>query len=480
MGVLSDLEPKEVFRFFEEISMIPRGSGNMRGISEYVKNECEKAGAFVRVDDLLNVVAVLPATPGYEDAPAVMLQGHMDMVAEKAPDSNHDFRKDPLDLMVDGDWIKADRTTLGADDGIAVAFMLALLNDTALRHPRLECIFTTDEETGMFGAEAIDLSDLQAKLLLNLDNEDEGVFTVSCAGGSRFEGVLPIAREMKTGVISKIVVESMKGGHSGTEIKYDRPNTNVVSGELIADLSTTESGFGLISFDGGLMDNAITTKTEAVVVTEKPLDLKKAEAKFQTEFESTDDTVKIRVEVLNGNGEANAMTKGSLEDVLFVFLVSPNGAVSYNHKINGLVETSLNRGIVKTEETRFIIRTSVRSSVASRKERLLDRLARIVKMVGGEATVSGNYPGWAYKEKSDFRDRAVALWNEMYPEKPARIEAIHAGLECGLLLEKKPDLDILSVGPSAWYIHTPKEQVSVSSVGRLYRFLYRLLEETKA
>ena len=452
----------------------------MKGISDYVRAECEKAGASVRTDALLNVIAVLPATPGYEDAPAVMLQGHMDMVAEKTADSAHDFKKDPLTLTVEGDWIRADKTTLGADDGVAVAYMLALLNDRALKHPRLECIFTTDEETGMFGAEGIDLSDLQAKLLLNLDNEAEGVFTVSCAGGSRFEGVLPLERELKRGVLSKIVVESMKGGHSGTEIKYDRPNTNVVAGELIADLSASESGFGLFSFDGGLMDNAITTKTEAVVLSEKPLDLSREEKRFQEEFESTDDTVSIRSEVVQIDAEANVLTKETLENLLFVFLVSPNGAVAYNHKIKGLVETSLNRGIVKTEAERILIRSSVRSSVSSRKERLLDRLSRIVGKAGGTSSVSGNYPGWAYRVQSDFRDRAVTLWNRMYPEKPARIEAIHAGLECGLLLEKKPDLDILSVGPDAWYIHTPKEQVSVSSVGRLYRFIRRLLEETKA
>ena len=480
MGVLSELEPKDVFRFFEEISMIPRGSGNMAGISEYVRKECEKAVAFVRTDDALNVIAVMPATEGYENASPVMLQGHMDMVAEKTPDSTHDFKMDPLTLRIDGDWIRADRTTLGADDGVAVAYMLALLNDRTTGHPRLECIFTTDEETGMDGAEAIDLSDLQAKLLLNMDNEAEGIFTVSCAGGSRFEGVLPVKRTLQRGVVTRITVESKKGGHSGTEIKYDRPNTNVVAGELIADLKEKDASFSLVSIDGGLMDNAITTKTEIVAVTDAILSLAEEEARFQSEFESTDDTVTIRAEVLSDQGEEAVMTKETLDDLLFMFLVSPNGAITYNHKIKGLVETSLNRGILITERDRFVFRTSVRSSVTTRKERLLDRLKLIVERAGGTSRVEGNYPGWAYKEKSEFRDKAVSLWNRMYPEKPAGIEAIHAGLECGLLLEKKPDLDILSIGPDAWYIHTPKEQVSVSSVARVYEFIKKLLEETNS
>lgn len=479
MGVLSELEPKEVFRVFEEISAIPRGSGNMQAISDYVKSECEKAGAKTVQDRKLNVIAVLPASEGYEDAPAVMLQGHMDMVAEKTPDSDHDFKKDPLRLTVEGDFIRADKTTLGADDGVAVAYMIALLQDRDLKHPKLECVFTTDEETGMFGAEAIDLSGCEAKYLLNLDNEAEGVFTVSCAGGARFEGVLPVKRVPKSGVKSRITVESGKGGHSGTEIKYDRPNTNVVAGQLLYDLRKDVPGLALVSLNGGLMDNAITTKTELTVLSDQPLELGAYEAVFKAEFESTDDTVSIRSEVLSENAAEDVFSPDALDNVLFLFLASPNGAVAYNHKISGLVETSLNQGIVKTTDDGFVFRVSVRSSVASKKERLLEKLGLIVKRAGGVSSVSGNYPGWAYKAESAFRDRAVSLWNELYPEKPAVIKAIHAGLECGLLLEKKPDLDILSIGPSALYIHTPKERVLISSVRRVYGFITALLEQMK-
>ncbi|MBO4410789.1 MAG: beta-Ala-His dipeptidase [Lachnospiraceae bacterium] len=476
MGVLSGLEPTDVFGYFEELTKIPHGSGNMTAISDYVAGVIRDAGVFVTQDALKNVIAVSEATPGYENAPAVMLQGHLDMVAEKTADSDHDFKKDPLKIFLEGDRIHADRTTLGGDDGVAVAFMLALLTRKDLKHPRLECVFTTDEETGMFGADAVDLSFSNARYLLNLDNEAEGIFTVSCAGGARFEGILPVRRVEKNGSVFRITVQSGKGGHSGTEIFRDRPNTNVVAAELLQDLKDRDPSLSVISIAGGLMDNAIPMKTELLVLAEKEPSLEALEAAYQQEFESSDDTVHFTLERLPHHEKAFVFTPGSEEAMLFAFRLCPNGAQKYNHKIKGLVQTSLNLGIVKTEEERFILRASVRSSVETEKERLLEKLSMIFEKAGGTGTTSGNYPGWAYRSESPFRDLCTRVWNELYPEKPAVIEAIHAGLECGLLLEKKPDLDIVSIGPDARYIHTPREEISVSSVRRVFAYVVELLE----
>ena len=476
MGVLCELEPKDVINYFEAISRIPRGSGNMKAISDFVKAECEKAGAVTVQDGLLNVIARKSATPGRENVPAVMLQGHLDMVAEKEADSAHDFKTDPLSLRVEGDWIKADRTTLGADDGIAVAFMLALLHDESLSHPALEYVFTTDEETGMFGAVALDLSGSKAKYLLNLDNEAEGVFTVSCAGGGRFKGSLPIRREHKTSPLWKIIVRSEKGGHSGTEIKFDRPNTNIVAEELIAALYERDADFALVSVSGGLMDNAIPTRTEILAAAKDLSDLPELEKQFRLEFASTDDNVSFEASLEKECADSAVFSKESFEDALFLFRALPNGATAYHHKIEGLVDTSLNHGILQTEEDRLVIHYSVRSSITSRKQKLLKKLAAILTRAGGSYEVSGDYPGWAYREDSPLREQAISVWNTLYPEHPAMVEAIHAGLECGLLLEKKPELDAISFGPTALDIHTPKERVSVSSIERSYAFLKKLLE----
>lgn len=476
MGALSGLDPGDVLQYFEAISRIPRGSGNMQTISDYVKAECEKAGAVTVQDGSLNVIARKKATPGRENAPVVMMQGHLDMVAEKEADSTHDFKKDPISLRVDGDWIKADGTTLGADDGIGVAFMLALLHDDTFSHPALECVFTTDEETGMFGAVALDLSGSKAEYLLNLDNEAEGVFTVSCAGGARFRGTLPIRRAEKSGRLWKIIVKSGKGGHSGTEIKFDRPNTNVVAEELIAALSERDPDFALVSVSGGLMDNAIPTRTEIEAMVNDLSCLPELENQFRLEFASTDDNVTFEAVLENERADAAVFSKESLDDALFIFMACPNGATAYHHKIEGLVDTSLNQGILRTEEDVLEIHFSVRSSLSSRKQKLLKKLSAILTRAGGSYEISGDYPGWAYREDSPLREQVISVWNALYPERPAVVEAIHAGLECGLLIEKKPELDVVSFGPTALDIHTPKERVSVSSIGRFHAFLKKLLE----
>ena len=477
MTELEKLNEIPVYHYFLEISKIPRGSGNREAIAEYVAKTLRELGAESYIDREKNVIARVKASEGCENAPVVMLQGHLDMVAEKDECSDHDFRKDPLHLILEGDNLHADHTTLGADDGTAVALMMALAGDRTLVHPELELVFTSDEETGMDGAMGLDLSASKAKYLLNLDNESEAVFTVSCAGGARFNGEIPLAREEKTGTVYEIEVRSKVGGHSGTEIHWDRPNTNMVAAELLLDLFENDAELGFLSIRGGLADNAIPMRTVLCVMTEKPFDLPALEAKYRQEYATTDDNVTFTILSKKPSEKAAAVTGACLKNLIEYAVMLPNGTIDFNHEIKDLTETSLNFGIFETTEDRFIARTCVRSSVESKKERLLKRLSFMTEKCGGTWGIEGSHPGWAYKKDSKFRDEAVRLWNEMYPENPAKVVAIHAGLECGILLDKKPDLDIIAIGPTAHAIHTPKETLSVSSVARVEAFVKRFLSE---
>ena len=474
MTAYESLEPKLFFHYFAEIAKIPHPSGDLKRISDYLLNECLRLGAEAWQDETLNVVAVRPASEGFENASPVMIQGHMDMVAEKTVDSDHDFHADPIRLILDGDMLHADRTTLGSDDGTAVAMMLALIADKDLKLPRLECIFTTDEETGMDGAEGLDLSFSKATCMINLDSEDEGVFTVSCAGGATFGGRLPLKREKVSGTRYDITVKSRVGGHSGTEIHKDRPNTNVVAGQLLSDL-VREEKVRFISLNGGNATNAIPMETTLSVVSDHPILIGPYEASYRAEYVTTDDNVTFLLsEGMEGVHEA--VTSGSEKDLLFYLTALPNGALDFNHEIEGLTETSLNLGRMRTTDDLFTVDALIRSSVFSKQQRVVRKLTAITERANGEAVIYGCHPGWAYRKDSPLRDKAVKVWNEMYPAHPAEVVAIHAGLECGILVAKKPDLDIIAIGPSAYDIHTPKERVSVSSIGRVYAFITELLK----
>ena len=480
MNVLSNLEPKSVFRFFEEMCTIPHGSRNTKAISDWCVAFARERGLEHHQDSHNNVIIIKEATPGYEDAPALILQGHLDMVCEKEPDCSKDMEKEGLDLMVEGDFVTAKGTTLGGDDGIAVAMALAILDADDIPHPRLEAVFTVDEEIGMQGAVAMDVSSLQGRQLLNLDSEEEGVFTVSCAGGNVSACLLPVARAPFQGEGLTVTVSGLRGGHSGTEIHKGRANANMLMGRLLQAMAAA-TDLRIVAVDGGLKDNAIPVRAQARVVV---ADASAAQAAaremgdyFAAEYRVTDPGVAVTVAVETAPA-GEAMDDASTGKVLCMLTCLPNGVQVMSADIQGLVQTSLNLGILATEGDTVRASFCVRSSVDSQKEMLKARLGCLMEQLGGCVEFSGDYSGWEYRADSPLRDRMVEVFTEQYGKAP-RIEAFHAGVECGIFSGKLPGLDCVSTGPDLLEIHTPREKMSVSSVQRVWKFLLEVLRRSK-
>ena len=480
MGVLSNLEPQNVFHFFEEITKIPHGSGNVGQISDYLVKFARDRGLYCIQDELKNIIIIKEAVPGYEDEPTVILQGHMDMVAVKKPDCDIDMAKEGLRIAVRGDEIYAEGTSLGGDDGIAVAYALALLDSDTIKHPRLEVIVTVDEEVGMDGARGIDLSMLTGNRMVNLDSEDEGIFLTSCAGGARVKGKLPLSEAQRQGVAVEVTVGGLLGGHSGGEIHKERGNSNCLMGRLLYRLAETFD-IGISRLQGGLADNAIPRETKAVLVVEERdkeaiLDVvKTVEGEIRAELSSKDPGAFLAA----GEGRPGSWLCTTAEDTAKAaawLIALPNGVQAMSADMHGLVETSLNLGILSYEDGCLLADFSVRSSVESAKQALIDRLCAVIGLAGGSFLVSGDYPGWKYRKDSPLREKMTALYEKMYGKAP-KVEAIHAGLECGILGSKIADLDCVSMGPDMKDIHTTEETLSISSTGRVWEFLVRLLEE---
>lgn len=479
MGVLSNLEPRNVFYFFEEICRIPHGSGNVEQISDYLVKFAQDRQLFCIQDELKNVIIVKEASEGYENKPAVILQGHMDMVAVKKPECDIDMKKEGLRVAVDGDKVYAEGTSLGGDDGIAVAYALALLDSHTIRHPRLEVIITVDEEVGMDGAREIDLSMLTGHRMLNLDSEEEGIFLTSCAGGARVNCHLPLAFETREGFAYEVSVEGLQGGHSGGEIHKERGNSNCILGRILYRLAERIT-IGIQSMAGGLADNAIPRQSRAVVVI-RPEDsavfaeiLDAASAKIEQELVTRDPGVKVAAGEI-GKGSFSCVYGDQAARAAAYLFALPNGVQAMSADMPGLVETSLNMGILELKEDGLHAEFSVRSSVESAKAALIGRLEAVTMLAGGTDEVTGDYPGWKYRVDSPLRETMVSLYETMYGKKP-KVEAIHAGLECGLLGSKIEDLDCVSFGPDMQDIHTTEETLSISSTARVWEFLVKLLE----
>ena len=479
MSILSHLEPKSVFRFFDEITQIPHGSGNIDRISDYLVDFAKDRNLFYIQDDVKNVIIVKEASKGYEEEPAVIIQGHMDMVAVKKPDCSIDMRSQGLQVAVDGDYIYAQGTSLGGDDGIAVAYALALLDADDIKHPRLEVVITVDEETGMDGARAIDLSMLQGKRLLNIDSEEEGILLTSCAGGARVKCELQTVVSKTEGTLLEIELGGLLGGHSGAEIHKERGNSNCLMGRVLYGL-TQENAIGLVSLEGGLADNAIPRRTKAVVVTSNDtVDyvqtyIKNIEQDLKTELSGKDDDIYLTC-MRFAKQEVVCTTKEDTKRVAALLTAMPNGVQAMSTDMPGLVETSLNLGILEYEDGKLLAEFSVRSSVESAKHALIDKMRAITSLAGGKTEVSGDYPGWKYRKDSPLREKMIAVYEKMYGETP-KIEAIHAGLECGILGSKIEDLDCISFGPDMKDIHTTEEVLSISSTQRVWQYLLQVLE----
>ena len=480
MRALENCEPKRVFYYFEELCKIPHGSGNTKQISDYLVSFAKEHGLEYVQDEMNNVVIYKPATEGYEDAPAVILQGHMDMVCEKRPDVDHDFTKDPLNISVKDGYVTANGTTLGGDDGIAVAYGLALLESKDLAHPALEVLITVDEEIGLLGAEGFDCSVLKGKRLINLDSEAEGSLWISCAGGLSGISTIPVQRVEAEGQKAAVKITGLMGGHSGAEIDKKRANANVLMGRFLYSLQQ-ETAYEIISLAGGQKDNAITREADAELLVEDINSVKacaeKLQKGFREEYAGTDEGITVEITDL-GVASAKVLHPTSREKVLFFLMEVPFGIQKMSGSIDGLVETSTNIGIVKLGEDEFLGSSSVRSSVEAAGAALSDKICYLTEFLGGEYTVQGAYPAWEYRKDSPLRDQMVEVYEEMYGEKP-NVVAIHAGLECGLFYKKIEGLDGVSLGPNMKDIHTSEEVLDIASTERVWKYLVKVLESLK-
>lgn len=473
---LQGLEPESVFRYFEEICAIPHGSRNTKAISDYLVSFAKAHGLRYRQDESNNVVIFAPGTCGLEDHESVILQGHMDMVCEKDAGCPLDMAVDGLDVTHDGCCIFAKGTTLGGDDGIAVAYALAILDDNTIAHPPLEVIITVDEEIGMLGAAAMDLADVKGRTMLNLDSEDEGIFTVSCAGGATCTVSLNAERKDVYGPCVRLSVEGLRGGHSGAEIHKNRANANKVMGDFLGRIQKLMP-LCLTSFSGGSKDNAIPRACQATVVAmgiglERINDIA---AQLQQEVRETYDEPEALVQAFDVDAlGGNALTTAATADVISLLCAAPNGVQAYCPDMPELVQTSLNLGIAKLGD-RFTATFSVRSSVNAEKEGLITKLKELADFYNGTYSQSGTYPAWEFKKDSRLRDVMVPIYTRMFGKEP-KVLAIHAGLECGLLGDKLPGLDCVSIGPQMHDIHTSREKLEIASTKRTWDFLLEVLK----
>ena len=467
MGKLTHLQPERVFHYFEEICGIPHGSGDTARISDYCVAFAKAQGLVYHQDSLGNVIIKKPATAGYEDHPTVILQGHIDMVCEKASDCSIDFTADGLDVDTDGEVVFAHGTTLGGDNGIAVAMAFAILESTDLSHPPLEVLLTVDEETGMYGAKGLDPSLLEGKLLINMDSEAEGALIVGCAGGARAELTLPLTYTHSSATAYCVTVSGLQGGHSGIEIDKGRLNANVVMAQFLQSIDCR-----LVSIAGGLKDNAIPVECTAYITADADV-FAAAEAFVATHRVDTDPNLTISVGAAVAEREMDAATTAQ---VLELLTTVPNGIQSMSADIEGLVQTSLNLGILTTDDSTLCASFAVRSSVRAEKDALLGKLENQITAMGGGFDSYGHYPAWEYRKDSRLRDTMCAV-RERITGVPFVIVAIHAGLECGLFCEKIEDLDVVSIGPDMWDVHTCRERLSVASAARVYAYLCDVLKE---
>ena len=479
MRVLEQLEPQGVFRFFEELCAIPHGSRNCQAVSDWCAAFARERGLECHQDQAGNVIIIQEATPGYEAAAPVILQGHLDMVCEKEPGCTKDMAGEGLDLLVEDGCVRAKGTTLGGDDGIAVAMALAILDDQAIPHPRLEVVLTTDEEIGMLGAEALDAAPLRGRKRINVDSEEEGIFTVSCAGGSMAQCTLPVTRAPYGGAALEVTVRGLAGGHSGTEIHKGRANACVLLGRLLQAMAE-RTELRLVTAAGGGKDNAIAVEASAqVVVSDDAVARQAAEAlaaDLSREYAAADPG--LRVEAAPCTVRETPMDWASTERAVCMLTCLPNGVQAMSMDMPGLVQTSINFGVLQLREDELYCANTVRSSMTTQKMWILDKVKAVVELAGGKTEITGSYPGWSYNPNSVVKDTILRAYKSLFG-KEATVEAVHAGIECGLFADSIPNLDCVSIGPNMADVHTPREHVSISSTRRTYELLREVLAQSR-
>lgn len=480
MSVLAGLTPEKVFKYFEEISAVPRGSGHREKIADFCENFAKEKGLRYYRDDANNVVIYKNASKGYENAEPVIIQGHLDMVWQKAENSTKNLLEEGIDLLVDGDFVTAKGTTLGADNGIAVAMAMAILEDDTICHPPIEAVFTTDEEIGMLGAKELDTSVLTAKRMINVDSEEPGVITVSCAGGSDFTLKVPFEREKAEGERVVISLKGLKGGHSGIEIDSGRVNANILAGRVCTWLDRLYE-FHIISITGGNRANAIANACEISLVCENGNalleDAKAYISDIKEEISAREEDFFAEFEIFEKDSY-DCLPKVAQEKIIYALALAPNGVQEMSREIENLVETSLNLGILETRDKEARMTFALRSSKKTALFALSEKLMRLAEVLGCERKQSGYYPPWEYKKDSEMQELCSSVFEEMFGYKP-KIEAIHAGLECAVFSGAIEGLDCISIGPKVIGAHTIEEKLSISSTKEVYDLLIKMLENCR-
>ncbi len=483
MGVLSNCEPVKLFEYFEWLASVPHGSGNTDQISELCVSFAKEHGFKYVKDDLNNVVIFKPGSKGYENSEPVILQGHMDMVCAKEESCDIDMTRDGLKVQTDGEWVWADGTSLGADNGVAVASILAILDDDTIDHPPIEAAFTVDEETGMDGAAGLDVSVLKAKRLINMDSEEEGVFTVSCAGGVRVNCSLGAKRERASDddVFFDICISGLLGGHSGVDIDKGHANANKLMARILLDTDKA-IGIKLSELSGGTLDNVITLRADAKVAVHKDdADkfvgmVKEYDKIFKNEFSASDPNV--CVDVAKAEASEEVVVDDDKKNIIFAMVTVPNGIEEMSFDIKGLVQTSLNLGITKLAAESFNFSFAVRSMFVTQKDMLVDRITAIVEKLGGSVSLYGDYPGWEFDRDSKLLELTKAVYREQAGE-DGIVSAIHGGLECGLFINKMPGLDCISIGPELHDVHSTRERLHVQSTERMHKLVIEMLKRMR-
>ena len=466
MGVLAQLEPKEVFSYFETICGIPHGSGNTGPIADYLVQFAKDNGLEWYRDAANNVVLTKPASPGYEGADTIILQAHTDMVCEKAPGVEFDFTKDAIRPIIEDDVIRADGTTLGADDGISVAMILALLSDKELKHPKLEALLTSDEEIGLIGAFAFDCSHVTGHKLINLDSEYEGVLMCSCAGGANAYSTIPVDREEVKLQLVELSIGGLASGHSGVEIDKGRANSNVLMGRLLRTLSE-KVPCRLVKLEGGSRETAIAAAATALVGVPEVSAAEAVEiamacgAVYAREYAAAEPGLCVNAKATDVD-TVKALSLESTARVIRVLLALPDSVQAMSMDMPGLVQTSINFGVLQLREDELYCANTVRSSMTTQKMWILDKVKAVVELAGGKTEITGSYPGWSYNPNSVVKDTILRAYKSLFG-KEATVEAVHAGIECGLFADSIPNLDCVSIGPNMADVHTPREHVSISS-----------------
>ncbi len=462
---------EKALRFFEKFSKIPHGSGNTAKIADYLVQFARERNLYCSRDSHDNVLIKKPATRGYESRPGIIFQGHLDMVAEKKPEASIDMLTEGLTLYRDGDFLRAKDTTLGGDDGVAIAYALAVLDSDDIEHPHFEALFTSDEEIGLLGATALDAGDIEGRLLINIDSDVEGIFTVGCAGGMRSDIKLPIHRVGNTGDSYRVKLSGFKGGHSGVEIDKGRVNAS----KALIEILTQIGDISVEDIRGGNADNAIPRECECVFSSEddKTELIKKLGAELARKYRDIEPDIKIEAEKISNEAIGVRVEKSSR--LLGMLSELPSGIIAWSEDIDGLVETSLNMGILKMGDGELSVSFSVRSAKGKEKRALGERLAGIAEKYGASYSEHGEYPAWEYRRHSHLRDVMASVYTDMYGRAP-EIVTIHAGLECGILSEKIDGLDCVSIGPDNYDIHTTEERLSLSSFERVWCFLVEVMK----